>query len=76
MFTAKAWEASGKARRARADAHAAELAPTIKALQARGLTSLRGIAAALNKAGIRTTGGRGKWDATLVRRVLARLPRR
>jgi hypothetical protein len=73
MNNAKAREAGRKARTARADAQAAELAPTIEALRAAGITTLRGIAAALNERGIPTARGRGKWEATKVRRVLARL---
>jgi hypothetical protein len=52
---------------------AADVAPTIKALQATGVVSLRAIAAELTKRGIPTAGGRGEWQAVQVRRVLARL---
>jgi hypothetical protein len=58
---------------ARADERAAKLAPIIKALQAKGVTSLSGIADALNKRRIRTARGVGQWQATQVARVLARL---
>jgi hypothetical protein len=61
-----------KVRTARADAHAAKLAPTIKKLRASGAT-LRAIAAALNKRNIPTASGRGQWLPTQVARVLARL---
>jgi Recombinase len=71
--TAKARAASVEVRTARADAHAARLAPTIAKLQASGVTTLRAIAAELNRRGIQTPRGRGEWDATQVRRVLARL---
>jgi hypothetical protein len=71
--TAKARAASVELRTARADAHAAGLAPIIKSLQASGVTTLRAIAAELNRRGIQTPRGRGEWDATKVRRVLARL---
>jgi hypothetical protein len=57
----------------RADAHAAKVAPTIKSLQASGAKTLRAIAAALNARGVPTPRGRAEWDATKVRRVLARL---
>jgi Recombinase len=57
---------------ARADAHAAKLAPTIKKLRARGAT-LRAIAAELNALGIPTPRGRGRWQAPQVARVLARM---
>jgi hypothetical protein len=70
---AKARAASVEFRTARADAHATELAPTIKAIQASGVTTLRAIAAELNRRGIPTRRGLGEWDATRVRRVLARL---
>jgi DNA invertase Pin-like site-specific DNA recombinase len=56
----------------RADARASDLAPTIKALQDRGATSLRAIAAALNDQGIPTARGGGTWSAVQVARVLKR----
>jgi hypothetical protein len=59
---------------ARADERAAKLAPVIKAIQAKGVTSLNGIAAALNKRRIRTARGDGLWQATQVARVMARMP--
>jgi hypothetical protein len=46
----------------------------VKELQATGITSLNGIAAALNARCIRTPARRRHWHATQVRRVLARLP--
>jgi hypothetical protein len=60
--------------RARADERAAKLAPIIKSIQAKGVTSLRAIAEALNERRVRTPRGRRRWYATQVRRVLARLP--
>jgi hypothetical protein len=57
-----------------ADERAAKLAPIIKALQAKGVTSLSGIADALNKRRIRTARGVGLWQATQVARVMARMP--
>jgi hypothetical protein len=54
--------------RARADERAAKLAPVIKALRAKGVTSLNGIAAALNKRRIRTPRGVGQWQAVQVAR--------
>jgi hypothetical protein len=60
-------------RTARADAHAAKLAPVVTELRAGGATTLRAIAAALNARGIPTATGRGEWCGTRVRRVLARL---
>jgi hypothetical protein len=62
------------ARTARADERVRKLAPIIKAIQAEGITSLNGIAEALNKLRVPTPRGRGHWRATQVRRVLARLP--
>jgi hypothetical protein len=65
--------AARKARTARADAWAAELRPTIEALQAAGATSLEGIARTLNERGIRTPRGTGQWEPVQVWRLLARL---
>jgi hypothetical protein len=48
-------------------------APIIAELQAGGVTSLVGIAAALNERGIPTARGWGEWTATQVTRVLERL---
>jgi DNA invertase Pin-like site-specific DNA recombinase len=72
-LTAKARQAGYAARAAVADAKAADLAATISELQAAGVTSLAGIAAALNDRGIPTATGRGTWQAVQVSRVLARL---
>jgi hypothetical protein len=58
---------------ARADERAAKLAPVLKALRAKGVTTLTGVADALNKRGIRTPRGGGQWRATQVARVLKRL---
>jgi hypothetical protein len=58
------------------DERAAKLAPIIKSIQAKGVTSLNGIAEALNKRRVPTPRGRGRWYATQVRRLLARLPTR
>lgn len=51
---------------------AADIAPTIKELQAAGAASLRAIAAGLNQRGIPTARGKGEWTAVQVSRVLAR----
>jgi DNA invertase Pin-like site-specific DNA recombinase len=56
-----------------ADARAADLAPTIRNLQADGCTSLRAIAAKLNDAGIPTARGQGIWSAVQVARILERI---
>jgi hypothetical protein len=69
-----AQRAACEANQALADERAAKLAPIIKALQAEGITSLNGIAEALNERRVRTPRGRRRWYATQVRRVLARLP--
>jgi hypothetical protein len=49
------------------------LAPIIAKIQASGVTTLHGIALALNTRGVRIATGKGKWEAVQVRRVLARL---
>ena len=58
---------------ARANARAAKVAPIIAEIRATGVTSAYGIALALNARGIRSAGGKRKWKAVQVRRVLARL---
>ena len=58
---------------ARADARATDLAPLIAEPRASGVTTLQGIAAALNARKVPTPRGRGEWQAQQVRRVLARL---
>jgi DNA invertase Pin-like site-specific DNA recombinase len=57
----------------RAADRATDIAPTIKALQAAGATSLRAIAAGLNAQGIPTAKGNGPWSAVQVARVLERI---
>jgi hypothetical protein len=56
-------EAGRKARAARANARASELAPIISELRAGGVTSSRAIATELNARGIPTPTGRGTWQA-------------
>jgi DNA invertase Pin-like site-specific DNA recombinase len=56
----------------RARQHAADVASAVKQAQAAGVTSLWGIAAALNERGIPTARG-GRWQAVQVARVLTRL---
>jgi hypothetical protein len=51
-----------KARTARANAWAAELAPTVADIRASGVTSLKGIARALNERGVPTPRGAGQFD--------------
>ena len=56
---------------ARADQFAANIMPIIEELRAAGITSLKGIARALNTRGVQTARG-GRWDPTTVKRILAR----
>jgi DNA invertase Pin-like site-specific DNA recombinase len=58
---------------ARAQARAADLAPIVRKIQASGITSLRGIAAALIERGINTPRGNSEWTAMQVARLLSRL---
>jgi DNA invertase Pin-like site-specific DNA recombinase len=71
--TAKHRRLSAETRQAHANSRAADLAPTIAALQAAGKTSLRAIAAGLNEQGIPTARGGGTWSAVQIARVLERL---
>ena len=67
-------EASAKgasANRSAADAFASNVLPVVKEIQAAGVTTHRGLAAALNARGVRTARG-GEWHATTVRNLLAR----
>lgn len=59
------------AQRARADGLAANVLPIIREIQAAGITTLAGIAHALNVRGIPTARG-GEWHPASVRRMLAR----
>jgi Recombinase len=61
------------ARSARANRTAADLAPIVAELRAAGITSLNGIAAALNERGVPTPSGGGHWHAAQVSRLLKRL---
>jgi hypothetical protein len=62
-----------EARKARANRAAADLAPIIAELRAVGITSLKGIASALEERRVPTPAGSGHWRAVQVRRLLARL---
>ncbi len=73
VMSSKESEIRRQLRRARTEAWVADLAPVIAELQAAGVTSPRGIAAALNEKGIPTASGDGEWQAVQVGRVLARL---
>lgn len=54
-----------------ADRHAAAVLPIIKQIQGAGITSLEGIALALQARGVRTARG-GRWHAQTVRNVMLR----
>ena len=56
---------------AQADRHAANILPIIREIQAAGITTLKGIAEALNARGIRTARG-GRWHNSTVRNALVR----
>jgi DNA invertase Pin-like site-specific DNA recombinase len=71
--TAKMRQQAHAVRQQRADARAADIGPTVKALQAAGATSLRALADGLNAQGIPTARGQGTWSAVQVARVLERL---
>ena len=71
----EATRAAGRAARtAKARSRADDLAPTIRDLQAAGLTSLRAIARGLADRGIGTPRGGSGWTPAQVGRVLARIP--
>jgi hypothetical protein len=56
-----------------ADRFAATVLPIMQEVQNAGVTSLRGIATALNDRGVRTARG-GQWQVSNVRNLLARFP--
>jgi hypothetical protein len=56
------------------EAHAHDLAPVLQDLRVQGVTSLRGIAAALNERGMLTRRG-GRWWVSNVRNLLVRTRR-
>ena len=64
-------EAASQVRTSNAGAFAAKVRPAIDALHSEGVTSLKGIAAALNAKGVMTRRG-GEWSATQVARILDR----
>jgi hypothetical protein len=72
-FPPGARQASLQARQARADVRATRLAPLIAELRAAGVTTLKGIAAALNERGVSPPSGRGRWGPMQVSRLLKRL---
>lgn len=65
-------QASAAIRSSRAQQRAADLAPVIAELRAAGATSLRTLAAGLNRAGIAPPRGTA-WTASAVKRDLGRL---
>src|SRR6266566_3941425 len=70
-------EAAAKGREeivASADRFAAEMAPIIEGIRGAGITTLGGIADALNKRGVQTARG-GTWHAMTVRNILQRARR-
>jgi hypothetical protein len=69
-FNPKIRQAGVQARQARAVARAADLAPVINELRAAGITTRKGIAAALNQRGVPTPWDRGRWYPMQVSRVL------
>jgi DNA invertase Pin-like site-specific DNA recombinase len=68
-------EASAAARSASADQRAHDLAPVVAQVQAKGVTSLRGLADALNGQGIEAPRG-GTWSPMAVSRLLDRITNR
>ena len=64
--------AASAARTQRADHSAHVVLPIIEAMRVDGISSLSGIAAALNERGVPTP-REGQWTATAVRRLLARV---
>jgi len=56
---------------AEADRFAATVLPIIEAIRRSGISSLRGVAIALNNRGIRTARG-GRWQVSNVRNVMGR----
>ena len=69
------WTAGADSNRACANKFAWDVLPVVEAIRADGITSLEGIANALNSRGILTARG-GRWYATTVRNLLKREVRR
>jgi DNA invertase Pin-like site-specific DNA recombinase len=66
-------KAAAEKRAAKATERAGDVGPAIKALQARGVTSLRAIARELTSMGVPTARDGKAWSAVQVQRVLGRL---
>ncbi|MGC1407613.1 MAG: recombinase family protein [Acetobacteraceae bacterium] len=71
--SAEALAHAAAARGRRADEKATARYGDVQAIRKTGVTSMNGIAVALNARGIATPRGNGTWTATAVRRVLARV---
>ena len=69
--TAADVRAATDARKARAAARAADLAPIVASIRAEGVTSATGLAKALTERGIPTARGGSSWSAVQVQRLLA-----
>ena len=69
---AEGGKAAAATLKAAADGFAADVAGIIAEIRAAGITSLSGIAAAMNERGVKTARG-GSWEATSVKRVVARI---
>lgn len=64
---------AAKAIRGSADLFAANVIPVVRQIEAAGVTTLEGIAKALNARGIKTARG-GRWHPTTIRNLMARAP--
>lgn len=65
----KGSEIGNAIKKAKADQFAANILPIIEGIQKSGITTLRGIASALDARGVKTTRGQ-QWTGTSVRRIL------
>jgi hypothetical protein len=74
--TPTALNAASEARIARANRAATDLSPVIAELRAAGITSLKGIAKALDERRVPTPWGSSHWHPMQVSRVLKRLAER
>jgi hypothetical protein len=73
VLTRAARKAGRDAQVARATDRAADLGPVIRELREAGIVSHAAMARALTERSIPTARGRGKWTATQVERIVARL---
>jgi hypothetical protein len=72
-FTPAARSAAREARQSRANERAGSLVAVVNQVRAGGITSLNGIAEALNTRGVLTPAGSDRWYAIRVSRLLRRL---